>query len=220
MMELKRQIQFPDQRSLPGSDLLAMYMDESAARHHHLCPRQVLGIRMGLYGLRTLGLVDEQYQPRYENKDRFLLTIVETDGCGTDGVAVATDCYVGRRTLRVIDYGKMALTLVHIQPGKAVRIVPHPNARRLATAYAPNARSRWHAYLEAYQIIPDTLLMMLSEVTLTQSIAEILSKPSARAICDQCGEEILNEREITRKELVLCRYCAGTGYYRELNGLP
>lgn len=219
-MEVKRQIQVPDQKSLPGSDLLAVYMDESAARHRHLCPRQVLGIRMGLYGLRKLGLVDEQYQPRHENKRKYLLAIVETDGCGTDGVSVATDCHVGRRTLRVIDYGKMAVTLVHIQSGKAVRVVPHPHARRLATSYAPNVPSRWHAYLEAYQIIPDGLLMTVSEVALTQSIAEILSKPSALAQCDQCGEEILNEREIRWDDLVLCRSCASTGYYRELNGLP
>jgi len=220
MMATKRQIQYPDQRSVPGSNLLAAYLNESAVRHHHLCPRQVLGVRMGLYGLRILGLVSEQYQPRYENKSKCLLSIVETDGCGADGLAVATDCFVGRRTLRVIDYGKMAATLVNIRSSKSVRIVPHPDARRLATSFAPNARSRWHAYLEAYQIIPDGLLMKVSEVTLTQSIAEILSKPNARARCDQCGEEILNEREIKRDDLVLCRYCAHKGYYQGLNGLP
>ncbi len=143
------------------------------------------------------------------------MTIVETDGCGADGVAIATGCYVGRRTLRVVDFGKMAATFVHTQTGAAIRIVPRSDSRRLARTYAPDARSRWHAYLHAYQIMPDDLLLSAQEVTLTQSIAEILSKPSARVTCEHCGEEILNEREVRENDRLLCRSCAGAAYYRE-----
>ena len=215
-MEHKLLLRAADHSSYPNSALLTSYMEESAARHHHLCPRQVLGIRMGLYGLRMMGLIDAQYEPRFHNDRKHLLTVVETDGCGADGVAVATGCYVGRRTLRVVDFGKMAATLVHTRTGAAVRVVPRPDARSLARTCAPDARSRWHAYLRAYQIIPDDLLLAAREVTLTQSIAEILSKPSARVICGHCGEEILNEREIRQNDQLLCRSCAGAAYYREL----
>lgn len=200
---------------VPGRELLASYMNESAAQHRHLCPRQILGIRLGLFGLLTLGLLDANYEPRFENKRKVLLTVVETDGCGADGVAVATGCYVGRRTLRVVDFGKLAATLVNTQTGHAVRVAPLPNIRSLARTYAPMARSRWHAYLEAYQIIPDDLLMSARRVSLTQSIEEILSKPSARVVCDICGEEVLNEREVKRGGLLLCRACAGAAYYSE-----
>lgn len=205
-----------DQGSFPRGELLAVFMEESASRHRHLCPRQVLGIRMGLYGLLALGLTDEGYQPRYRNERKNLLTIVETDGCGADGLAAATGCYVGRRTLRVVDFGKMAATLVNTKTGEAVRVAPQPNARQLARTFAPEARSRWHAYLDAYQVIPDGLLMSLRQVSLTQSIAEILSKPSARVNCESCGEEILNEREINQEGRTLCRSCAGAAYYCEL----
>jgi len=209
-------IQSTDFDTLPRSELLATFMEESAARHHHLCPRQVLGIRMALYGLRMMGMVDDQYQPRYYNERKELLTVVETDGCGADGIAVATSCYVGRRTLRVLDFGKMAATLVHTGSGKAVRVVPRPDSRKLAYTYAPDAQSRWHAYLKGYQVIPDALFLVVKEVILTQSIAEILSKPSARVNCDSCGEEILNEREIRMDGRTLCRPCTGVTYYREL----
>ena len=74
---------------------------QSAELHRHLCPRQVLGVRMGLAAGQLLGLSLPQ-------ADKRLLTIVETDGCFTDGVAVAANCWVGRRTLRVLDYGKVA----------------------------------------------------------------------------------------------------------------
>ena len=45
-------------------------------------------------------------------KDKRLLTFVETDGCFADGVSVATGCWLGRRTMRLVDYGKVAATFV------------------------------------------------------------------------------------------------------------
>ena len=191
-------------------------MDESAARHQHLCPRQVLGIRIGLAGLRALGLIDETYQPRFRNQGKRLLAIVETDGCGADGVAVATDCVVGRRTLRVFDFGKVAVTLVDTLSGRAVRVAPAHRARMLAAHYAPAAPEPWQSYLQAYQVMPDHELLQVQPVALNRSLAEILSKPGQRVVCQRCGEEIMNEREVLLDGEVLCRGCAGEAYYRLL----
>ncbi|HZY41747.1 MAG TPA: FmdE family protein, partial [Anaerolineae bacterium] len=69
-------------------------LQQSAAMHQHLCPRQVLGARLGLLAGFELGLTVPQ-------SDKRLLAIVETDGCFADGIAVATGCTVGHRTLRV-----------------------------------------------------------------------------------------------------------------------
>ena len=213
---------------VPPDDTLADLMDASSVRHQHLCPRQVLGIRMGLLGLRELGFVDADYQPRFMNGPSFmngarfvnahkqLLTIVETDGCGADGIAVATDCFVGRRTLRVLDFGKLAATLVDTHSGRAVRVVPRRHVRRRVQAYALTAPSRWHAYLQGYQSMPDQELLQVQEVRLTQPIATILSRPNARVLCADCGEEIMNEREVQLGGRVLCRPCAGERYYVHL----
>src|SRR5512147_77469 len=89
----------------------------SAARHSHLCPRQVLGVRTGLAGLAALSLLPPL-------RDKRLLVIVETDGCFTDGIEVSTGVAVGHRTLRVEDYGKIAATFVNIPTGEALRISP------------------------------------------------------------------------------------------------
>ena len=78
---------------------IAELLRQSAALHRHLCPCQVLGVHMGCWAGELLDLELPQ-------ADKRLLTIVETDGCFTDGVAVATGCRVGRRTLRIEDYGK------------------------------------------------------------------------------------------------------------------
>jgi len=193
-------------------DSLAPLLTASADRHQHLCPRQVLGIRMGLCGLRQLGLLNGDQQI-FHNDEKRLLTIVETDGCGADGVAVATDCKIGRRTLRIVDYGKMAATFSDTLTERAIRVVPSTESRRLAAVYAPHARSRWHAYLEAYKIIPDELLLAWQPVQLTPSAGQILSRPGVRTICAGCDEEIINEREVAQNGQTLCRYCAGDQYY-------
>jgi formylmethanofuran dehydrogenase subunit E len=182
----------------------------SAARHDHLCPRQVLGVRMGLLAGEVLGFDLPQ-------TDKRLIAIVETDGCGSDGVAVATGCWVGRRTLRIEDYGKMAATFVDTETGRAIRIAPRPEARDLAPTYAPEAANQWDAYLLGYQRMPVTELLAVQDVELLASIEAIVSQPGLRAICKICGEEIMNEREVVRGGLVLCQSCSGQSYYRAVS---
>lgn len=185
-------------------------LQKSAAFHNHLCPRQVLGVRIGLVGGRYLDL-------KVPQTDKRLLTLVETDGCFIDGLAMATGCYVGRRSMVVYDFGKVAATFVDTQTGRAVRIVPSSLSRSLAKSYAPDTESRWHAYLLGYQRIPDEKLLTIQEVVLDVSVAEILSKDGYRVTCELCGEEIINEREVRREGLTLCRPCAGERYYRLVN---
>ncbi len=180
----------------------------SAALHQHLCPKQVLGVRMGLLAADLLGLS----LPR---ADKRVLTIVETDGCFADGVSASTGCSVGHRTLRVIDYGKVAATFVDVETGQAVRIAPHPEARQRASHYAQGARGHWQAYLEGYQRMPFDQLFSWREVFLVEDVRAIISTAAARAICTCCGEEIINEREVIRNGRALCRACAEGAYYRE-----
>jgi formylmethanofuran dehydrogenase subunit E len=61
--------------------------------------------------------------------------------------------------------------------------------------------------------MPVDELFLFQEVSLRKSLAQILSRPGYRVDCDQCGEEIINEREIHREEMTLCRTCAGDSYY-------
>ncbi len=180
----------------------------SAAMHHHLCPRQVLGVRMGLAAGACLGLA----VPQAADSKR-LLTIVETDGCAAEGIAVATNCWVGRRTMRVDDYGKVAATFVDTQSGRAVRIVPRAEARALAADFAPEAHGRWEAQLLGYQRMPDALLLRMADVELKTPVAQLVSRPGRKAVCTACGEEVLNEREVLTPAGPVCRACAGEAYY-------
>lgn len=180
----------------------------SSRSHSHLCPRQILGARIGLAGLSALGFAEPPEGKR-------LVVILETDGCFADGVIAATHCSVGHRTLRVEDYGKTAATFADIETGHAIRVAPAVDVREQAVACVPEEPRHYFAQMQAYRTLPDDQLLSIVEVELTPSIQQIVSRPGVRVNCAICGEEILNEREVVREGLVLCRACAGEAYYRE-----
>jgi formylmethanofuran dehydrogenase subunit E len=186
---------------------LAELLNASSALHRHLCPRQVLGIRMGLWAGELLALEVPQQNKR-------LLAIVETDGCFSDGVAVATNCWVGRRTMRVEDYGKVAATFVDTQTGQAWRLAPHPDARSQAAQYVPEAKNRWQAMLLGYQRMPSEQLLVAQRVELVTPVGDLISRAGERTHCERCGEEIINQREVLVGGQTLCRSCASGGYYQ------
>ncbi|MBF8247252.1 MAG: hypothetical protein HW374_52 [Bacteroidetes bacterium] len=179
----------------------------SAKQHHHLCPRQVLGVRMGILAGKILQL-------NLPQTDKRLVTIVETDGCMVDGVSAATNCTVGHRTLRVEDEGKIAATFVDTVTKRAVRIAPRDGIRRVAQEYSSTDCSRWEAQLKSYQCMPDDDLFIVKDVELLFSLEKLISRKGSKVICHTCEEEINNEREVMSGETVLCRSCVGQGYYR------
>ena len=116
----------------------------------------------------------------------------------------------------MIDHGKVAAVFVDVKTDRVVRIVPQAQSRQRARECAPWAQSKWHAQLEAYQVMPDEDLFTVQPVELTTSLAKLLSKPGRKAICAVCGEEIINGREVLRDDQTLCRACAGDGYWRSV----
>jgi len=185
---------------------LDMLLKTSAIHHRKICPRQVLGVRIGLLGGRLLEILLPQ-------PDKRLLSIAETDGCFVDGLSAATGCYVGRRTLRIEDYGKVAVTFVDTLTEQAIRIAPNDNVRELAWGYAPSARNKWEAQLLGYQHIPDELLFHWQSVELTTSVKQIVGQAGRHVNCEICGEEIINQREVIRENVVACRSCASVSYF-------
>ena len=181
-------------------------LKQSSARHDHLCPRQVLGVRIGLAGLAALELESPVHKST-------ALIIIESDGCFADGIEVATGATIGHRTLRVNDFGKMAATFADVKTGRAIRISPALNVRERALIYAPDEPRHYFAQLQGYQVMPNSELLRIQEVALNPTLEELISKPVVRVNCDYCGEEIINEREVIVNDAILCRTCANDSYY-------
>lgn len=185
----------------------------SSRNHSHLCPRQILGVRIGLAGMAALGFAEPP-------ADKRLLAILETDGCFADGVMAATGCSLGHRTLRVEDYGKTAATFADTETGRAIRVSPKLDVRERACRSVPEETRHYFAQMRAYRILPDDQLLSLVDVQLSTPLQQIISRPGIRANCAICGEEILNEREVEQDGLLLCCACAGNAYYHETVALP
>ena len=188
---------------------ITFLLDKSMQDHDHLCPRQILGVRIGLAGMKALGFSEPP------NKKQ-LIVISETDGCFVDGVIAATDCTVGHRTLRVEDYGKVAVTFVDTKTGRAVRVAPRLDIRECASAFVPEEPRHCFAQMQAYQSMSDNEMFNVQEETLNTPIEQIISRPGVRVNCDVCGEEIMNEREFVHEGMLLCRTCVGSGYYQSV----
>jgi formylmethanofuran dehydrogenase subunit E len=182
-------------------------LEKSMQDHDHLCPRQILGVRIGLAGMKALDFDEPPTKKQ-------LLVITETDGCFVDGVIAVTGCTVGHRTLRVEDYGKVAATFVDTKSGRAIRIAPRLDIRERAAAFTPGEPRHYFAQMAAYQSMPDDEMFTLTPIALNAPIEAIISHAGVRVNCDVCGEEIMNEREIKKNGLALCRSCAGRSYYQ------
>lgn len=180
---------------------------ESVAFHGHLCPGQVLGVRMALLGCRGVGVEE----PRGSKQ---LVAYVEIDRCATDAIQSVTGCKLGRRTLKYVDYGKMAATFLNTETGRALRVVARDDSRERAWAYAPTSSARQEAQLQAYMRMPDEELFVVSPVRLQIPEEDMPGHPVGRVECDSCGEGINDRREVALNGRTLCRACAHGGYYQ------
>src|SRR3989338_9830799 len=123
-------------------------VEEAVAFHGHLCPGQVLGVRMAVAGCREVGI------PLPLQAGKGLVVVVEIDRCATDAIQALTGVSLGKRTLKHLDYGKMAATFVNMVSGTAVRVAARDTARALAASYAPGQSDARQAQIQAYQIMP------------------------------------------------------------------
>jgi len=180
----------------------------SAEAHGHLCPGQVVGVRMAMLGCRLIGIQD----PHKEVKK--LIVYVEMDRCTADSVAHVTGVRLGRRSLKHKDYGIMAATFLNLDTGKAIRIVSTEESRDLAAAYAPGVSPKAKQQLEAYKNMPDSVLFKVQEVNVTISEFDFPGPTRRKVTCFRCGQVIRDHREVIKNNRVLCRICAGNAYFQ------
>lgn len=186
---------------------LEEYVTLAGQSHGHMCPGQILGIRMAMLGLRAIG-IDDPVKAR-----KRLLTFVEIDRCATDAVSLVTGCRLGKRSLKYLDYGKVAATFVDLETGRAVRVVARDDSRQKAKAMFPAIADSSQAQLEAYKLMENKDLFHLEAVRVKLKPEDLPGRPHTRVTCAQCGEGVNDGRECRRGDHVLCRSCAGEKYY-------
>lgn len=190
---------------------LGPLLEESVKTHGHLCPGQVLGVRMSILGLREAGIED----PRGEDRKN-IIVYVEIDRCATDAVQSVTGCSLGKRSLKFVDHGKMAATFVNLRNGKAVRVIAKEEAKDSAKNYFPAIEDKYQCQLEAYKIMPDEELFSWECVSMDVPEEDRPGRPLSRVVCDACGEHVQDKREVLSQGRTLCRACASGKYYKSI----
>ncbi len=191
----------------PGCDFESL-LQESVKVHGHLCAGQVLGVRMSMLGLREIGISDPKGADR-----KSLIVFVEMDRCATDAVQSVTGCSLGKRSMKFLDYGKMAATYLNLKTNKAVRIVAREDSREKAKEYFPSVDNKYEGQLAAYKIMTDEELFDVMEVAVNVPPQDMPGRPMRRVQCDSCGEHVQDMREVYQDGKVLCVPCAKGGYY-------
>jgi len=184
-------------------------LEESVKTHGHLCPGQVLGVRMSMFGLKLIGIDD----PRGKDRKK-LIAYVEIDRCATDAIQSVTSCSLGKRSLKFLDFGKMAATFVNSETGKAVRILAKEESKDKAKNYFPDIEDKYKCQLEAYKIMPDEELFEWKEVEVLIPEEDMPGRPLRRIKCDTCGEYVQDNRDVTKDGRLLCKACAQGAYYK------
>jgi len=178
-------------------------LERAEAAHGHMCPGQILGVRMSLLGLKTLGIDD----PLGADRKR-LVTFVEIDRCATDAIGMVTGCRLGKRTLKYRDWGKMAATFVDLSKDEGVRIVALETSRDLARQLHPEIDNKNQQQMLAYRELSDDQLFRVQKVRVHVDQAELPGHRGDRIVCARCGEGINFNRfeEVAGEKL--CIACA------------
>jgi formylmethanofuran dehydrogenase subunit E len=181
--------------------------------HGHLCAGQILGVRMAMLGCLRLGVDD----PRGIDRKR-LVTYVEIDRCATDAISVVTGCRLGKRALKMRDWGKMAATFIDLADGRALRIAATETSKQRARELYPEIENKNQQQMRAYRELPDSDLFTEEWVQVTLDPKEFPGYKGERVACALCGEGISYERWVERNGEKLCQGCANPAqrYYQPL----
>lgn len=183
---------------------LDQLLKECEALHGHMCAGQVLGARMALLGCSLIGIRDPRGQDRKK-----LIVWVEIDRCMTDAVSAVTGVRLGKRSLKFVDYGKVAATFLNLETNQAVRVVALESSRELANQKYPDISEKRERQMRTYLESSPEELFATQFVSVELKAADEPGSPRSRVICENCGEGVNDSREVG----VLCQACAGSAYY-------
>ncbi|GIW19158.1 MAG: hypothetical protein KatS3mg064_2315 [Tepidiforma sp.] len=172
-----------------------------AAHGEHACAGLILGTRLARYAGQLLGI-------ELPDREKRLVVRVEIDRCAADAIQAVTGCRPGKRTLRFVDYGKLAATFWDLRTGRAVRVAARGDLReRVGEA----GEGRHAAQAAAYLAWPDEALFTVREVAEPLGELELPGPPRRRVMCGACGEEVADGREVLTAAGPRCRPCAAAG---------
>ena len=186
-------------------------LEQHERTYGNLCPGTLLALRMSVLGCALVGIED----PRGTDRNK-LVVWVEIDRWLADAMEAVTGARLGKRTLKFLDYGKLAATFLNVETGKAVRVAALESSRGLADLRHPEIEDKYERQMRTYREAAEEELFGLTEVQVQVREKDLPGHPRSRVICHKCGEGVNDGREISLPDRVtLCRACIYGTYYQE-----
>lgn len=207
-----KSIQLPPD-SKPLSEHVDALVEAAARAHGHLCPGQVVGVRMSILGLGLLGYPCPLGYPEIKN----IMGFVEIERCLADAVASSTGLRFGRGSLKLVDQGLLAATFLDMPSDRAVRLVSRDDARDKAAEYAPAQPNPHAAQTEAYRIMPDVELFDAAWVNVDRERFLAPGERPPKVPCSACGVLVRSGQARSGPDGPLCAVCAGDAYFGPLH---
>lgn len=173
------------------------WLEKCREFHGHLCMGQVLGARIGIKGMELAAPASA--------KD--IIVFVENDRCVADAVLVVSGTRVGRRTLKLRDYGRMAAVFWNVATNRAFRV--------RARYDGPKVEGGEDA-LRALMDLPDEEMVGWREVRVSLPESEMPGHPKRIVPCACCGERVFDSKDLPGDDGPLCRACADGAYYQNI----
>jgi formylmethanofuran dehydrogenase subunit E len=163
---------------------------------------------MAIAGLTAIGIED----PKGKDRSK-VMVFVETDRCVSDAVTAVTGCTPGTRTLKIIDYGKIAATFLNLETGEAVRV-----SVRSYTENKREARDGECRFVPSdtkpFMGLSDKQLFHFENVDIVLPPEDVPGTPPWATVCERCGAIVMDMRFTDKNGRRLCRPCAeGVAYY-------
>lgn len=173
---------------------------EAREFHGEVCGGIIMGTRMAISGMRAIGISD----PHGDDK-KDIMVFVEIDRCPTDAIIAVTGCHPGKRTLKVLDNGKMAATFINLKTGRAVRV---SSKNRQGDVIKNQAMIESEPMKDDFSAMADDELFSVTEVKVHLNSGDMPGRPVRSAPCAICGERVLDMRDVEVNGKFLCRPCA------------
>lgn len=171
-----------------------LWLEKCRDYHGHLCMGQALGARIGIKGMELIA----------PERPKDVIVFVENDRCVADAVLVVSETRLGRRTLKMRDYGRMAATFWNTATGKAWRV---------RAAYGGPKVEGGEEALRDLMELPDEAMVLWQPVHVELPDSDLPGHPKRIVPCSVCGERIFDSKDRPGPHGPICQACAEGAYY-------
>lgn len=174
--------------------------------HGHLCLGQILGIHLAEKGMDVIQTTDPKN----------MIVYVENDRCIADAIQVLTGTRLGRRNMKLVNYGKMAATFINIETDITFRVWVSGNITEMIGKISSDRQEKERQYKILLES-PSEDVVSAQRVIVNISKEEMPGKPLRTVRCVKCNEKVMDGKDVLSTDGPLCLACAEGAYYKLIN---